>query len=261
MSDDGIKKTKPKRYFRWRIVFAILLSALLHLVLIPDIIFDDPTAKPLVIKAILTSNTSAQADNRDVRGEIDANGKTIQTASAPKTNLSANPPKTLPTPNQEPVKSTQQPKQPPRPQKPSIAKQTKTPAIPKEPTAKKIIPKHDSSPVPETETRKESNLRAQHQGTKETFSNPIEQAYYETLMAHLNSRLPAHPAGIAGQVRLQVKIQYNAIITSSTVIDSSGHTPTDEWAIRALLSVSPVPEVPSELAQPYYFRPTLILTD
>lgn len=260
MSDDGIKQTKPKRYFRWRIAFAILLSALLHLALIPDIIIDDPTTKPLVIKAILTSNTSAQSDNRDVRGEITANGKRIQTASAPKTNISSNPPKTLSTLNRDPIKSPQQPKQSPRPQKPNVAKTAKKPSK-KENTTKKIIPKHDSSPVPETETRTESNLQAQHQGAKETFSNPIEQAYYETLMAHLNSRLPAHPLGIAGQVRLQVKIQYNAIITSSTVIDSSGHLPTDEWAIRALLSVSPVPEVPIELAQPYYFRPTLILTD
>ena len=99
-----------------------------------------------------------------------------------------------------------------------------------------------------------------HQGGQEVFSNPIEQAYYETLIDHLNKKLPSHPEGISGQLRLQVKIEYSAIITSVTIIDHSGNSATNDWAIRAMLSVSPVPAVPPELAQPYYFRPTLVLT-
>jgi protein TonB len=115
-------------------------------------------------------------------------------------------------------------------------------------------------PMPATEVRQASSQRAQHQGGQEVFSNPIEQAYYETLIDHLNKKLPNHPEGISGQVRLQVKIEYSAIITSVTIIDHSGNSPTDDWAIRAMLSVSPVPAVPPELTQPYYFRPTLVLT-
>lgn len=261
MNHTELSQPKPKRLFRWRILLALLVSVILHLVLIPEITFYDHIVTPNVIQARLTSATPTRADNEDSRGEREAIDQTTQAASAQKTFISPNPPKTqsaAPVTPPPPLETASRPKQPPQPKQPSVTKQVKAPA---EPVTTKKIPEPESAPEPASETRKELTQRAKYQGAQETFSNPIEQAYYETLMAHLNRRLPNHPDGIEGRVRLQVKIQYNAIITSVTIIESSENTPTDDWAIRALLSVSPVPPVPAELKQPYYFRPTLILTD
>ena len=275
MNDDQIKESvinngiqndriqnaahKPKRLFRWRIVFAVLLSILLHLVLIPDFDFNNTPPKPLILTATLTSDTYSQTDDTDQRGELDTNEKINQAATAKKANISPDPPKARPTTAPPPTKTALTPKQPKSPQQPSAVKQEKLAETPKK-TVEKVIPKHSSMPMPAAEVRQASSQRAQHQGGQEVFSNPIEQAYYETLIDHLNKKLPSHPEGISGQLRLQVKIEYSAIITSVTIIDHSGNSATDDWAIRAMLSVSPVPAVPPELAQPYYFRPTLVLT-
>lgn len=269
MNHEEISRPKPKRLFRWRIVLAILLSLLLHLILIPDLRFDIVQSKPAVLQARLSSNTSESSDDVTRRGDINVTGQTMQAATSTQTTISPNPPKSIPKSRQ----ALQQPTKTTQPKPPSVIKQAKSATSPSSPpsvtphkpqqklTSTLDTPKHNSAPVPSTETLEESNQRAKYQGTQEVFSNPLEQAYYETLVSHLNKRLPNHPSGIAGKVRLQVKIQYNAIITSVTIIDSSGHQATDEWAKRAILSVSPVPKVPSELKQPYYFRPTLLLTN
>lgn len=102
-------------------------------------------------------------------------------------------------------------------------------------------------------------LQGKFFGSDEKFSDPREQAYFEQLMAHLRQKLPPHPIGMSGQVRLQIKIEYDAVITGVDVITSSEDTRIDEWAKRAALTISPVPAVPSHLPQPYYFRPTLQL--
>ena len=98
-------------------------------------------------------------------------------------------------------------------------------------------------------------------GEHEEFSNPIEQAYYQVLMAYLKANLPDHPQQIRGQVRLQIKIQFGSVITSVKILQSSNSELTDAWAKRAVLNLSPVPTVPNELEQTYFFRPTLLLTN
>ena len=107
----------------------------------------------------------------------------------------------------------------------------------------------------------QSQPQGRFSGNDEVFSDPREQQYYEQLMAHLRQKLPAHPAGIQGKVRLQITIKYGAVITAVDVLSSSGNPLTDEWARRATLAISPVPSVPSHLSQPYYFRPTLFLSE
>ncbi|MEE3191472.1 MAG: TonB family protein, partial [Pseudomonadota bacterium] len=149
--------------------------------------------------------------------------------------------------------------------------------ITQKPDAPEPIPSVKSSPTPDS-IKPDSQVRtieqpaanitsstaseqARFAGDDQRFSDPVEQKYYERLMAHLNQKLPAHPAGIQGDVRLQVTIKYGAVITAVDVIVSSGDSATDEWARRAILATSPVPAVPSDLPQPYLFRPTLRLTD
>jgi outer membrane biosynthesis protein TonB len=114
---------KPKRLFRWRIVFAVLLSILLHLVLIPDFDFNNTPPKPLILTATLTSDTFSQTDDTDQRGELDTNEKINQAATAKKANISPDPPKARPTTAPPPTKTAQTPKQPKSPQQPSAVKQ------------------------------------------------------------------------------------------------------------------------------------------
>ena len=147
----------------------------------------------------------------------------------------------------------------------TAATQQDTAAAAQKPTPAAPQQTQNTAARPETETPSSTAAAAppsslQTQGEDEMFSDPLERAYYELLVAHLHARLPDHPKGIAGKVRLEIKIQYGSVITGVRILDSSGNPATDDWARKAALSVSPVPPVPDKFAQPYYFRPTLLLT-
>lgn len=260
--------TTPQRgkslWKRRRLWLALSVSVLLHLLLLPELDLIPEENHDTVILATLKTDTPERADDADQRGEL-------QTESRP-----------LSSPSQPPA-----PKKPPVPTEPEQAAKADAP---KQVTATKATKKVQTTSEPKppsrtaTETKstqtpqRTANAResqippspsesasltssASFQGQDQRFSDPKEQQYYEQLMAHLNSKLPAHPDGISGTVRLQIAINYGAVITGVDIIQSSGHQATDEWARRAILSTSPVPSVPPELSQPYYFRPTLRLTN
>ena len=143
-----------------------------------------------------------------------------------------------------------------------------SPASASTPVTAPVTANTETNAEAETDTKNESSAPkngplgdqqaiARYQGEEETFSNPVEQAYYQLLMRHIHRKLPRYPDGLNGQVRLQVTIRYGAVITAVDILNSSGNSSTDEWARRALLATSPVPAVPATLTQPYYFRPTL----
>lgn len=128
-----------------------------------------------------------------------------------------------------------------------------------------ITPQADSAeentPKPSLATPKPSSPKASYKGQDIEFSDPIEQTYYQTLMAHLQSNISSHPSGATGEVRVQIKIQFKSVITSVKIVQSSGNPALDNWVRSAMLNLSPVPPVPESLTQPYYFRPTLVLTN
>ncbi|MDF1762083.1 MAG: hypothetical protein P1U57_01620 [Oleibacter sp.] len=130
-------------------------------------------------------------------------------------------------------------------------------AVPEKSTTAKTAPSSVKS-IPSVSSEQQTAQR--FSGSDEQFSSPSEEEYYRQLTAHLNARLPAHPKNVSGVLRLQLRIEYGAVITAVTIIDSSGDTITDEWAKRAAISVSPVPPVPKNIAQPYFYRPTLRLS-
>lgn len=262
-----------------RVLLAVVISVALHLLLF-FVQTPEQTApeRPRVFHAELQTEIAQRDDIDDQRGEIsDAPPASVKPSADPapsapqSTDKTANQtPADVITATSSPVKSqvtveqpaAEQPdiQQPVVQQKASESGQTVT--IPE----KKPVPQKR----PETEITAESSQSGtstpappsslQTQGDNEEFSDPLERAYYELLVAHLNARLPAHPKGISGRVRLEIKIQYGSVITGVNIIDSSGNTVTDSWARKAALSVSPVPPVPEKFDQPYYFRPTLVLT-
>lgn len=265
---------------RRRFWLALTLSLGLHLIFLPDLGLETDEKSTRVILATLKTEVPERANDNEQRGELSTASQSISTPPEPE-------PAETPEPAREPEPATAPlaTQKPVRPQAPATADTITTTAsseITQKSDAPKPIPSVKSSPTPDStkpdSTKPDSQARtieqpaaniisstaseqARFAGDDQRFSDPVEQKYYERLMAHLNQKLPAHPAGIQGDVRLQVTIKYGAVITAVDVIVSSGDSATDEWARRAILATSPVPAVPSDLPQPYLFRPTLRLTD
>lgn len=263
-----------------RVMWAVVISVVAHLAVFlfhsskPS---PEQPEKPRVFHAELQTQVAQRDDLDDQRGEIsDEPPATVQPSAVPvpstpqSTNKAANttPPDVV-TASSSPVK-TQKPaeqtvnEQAVTQQKTSEPEQTvtnpeKKPSPQNRPKPEITTDVQPETPEPDASTpAPPSSL--QTQGNAEQFSDPLERAYYELLVAHLNARLPAHPKGISGKVRLEIKIQFGSVITGVKVIDSSGDNATDNWARKAALSVSPMPPVPDKFEQPYYFRPTLLLT-
>lgn len=274
--------TTPVRHrrFRKRLLLALLVSAGLHLLILPDLSVPQRSAPP-VIQATLMTPDAKRADDDDATGELTVSGQAIQktdeiaSPSAPAVPSTPATPSTAATPPR-PVT----PAAPSTIASPSAVTNTRQSGITPSPSAPTASPASTPAtapamaPIP-SNTEAESNTKpnestapkngplgdqqaiARYQGEEETFSNPVEQAYYQLLMGHIHRKLPRYPDGLNGQVRLQVTIRYGAVITAVDILNSSGNPSTDEWARRALLATSPVPAVPATLTQPYYFRPTL----
>ncbi|TNC87463.1 MAG: hypothetical protein CSH37_00565 [Thalassolituus sp.] len=274
---------------RRRFWLALFASLSLHLLLLPDLqLTEDTEPAPRVILATLKTETALRTDKTDESGVLETESQPLREATA------ANRPGTPP----EPKLITQAPaatpaathtKVPRAPSEPVVSQATRT--EPTRPQQTQIQPKQLDAPTPTTKNSHDaveakveatpqttveptvekvvkappmttqSQPQGRFSGNDEVFSDPREQQYYEQLMAHLRQKLPAHPAGIQGKVRLQITIKYGAVITAVDVLSSSGNPLTDEWARRAALAISPVPSVPSHLSQPYYFRPTLFLSE
>lgn len=272
-----------------RVMLAVVISVVAHLGIF--LFYNaEPTPeqpdKPRVFLAELQTEVAQRNDVEDRRGDIaDEPPATVQTPaeqlpseSAP-TEPEALPAAELPPPDV--VTTTSSPEKTPRPAEQTTAQQQtaaqqqaeeparKTPVPEQKPAPQKQVKPETTAPAPSespfeapaTESSKPAPPSSlQTQGDEPEFSDPLEHAYYELLVAHLNARLPAHPKGVAGKVRLEIKIQFGSVITGVKIINSSGNAATDEWARKAALSVSPVPPVPDKFEQPYYFRPTLLLT-
>ena len=260
---------------RRRFWLALTLSLGLHLILLPDLGLETDEKTTRVILATLRTEVPERANKNEQRGELSTPSQPISTPPEPA-------PAETPEPAREPETATeplatQKPVKAQTPARPDTITTTARSAITQRPDTPAQIPSVESSPAPDS-IKPDSQVRtieqpaanitsstaseqARFAGDDQRFSDPVEQKYYERLMAHLNQKLPAHPAGIQGDVRLQVTINYGAVITAVDVIVSSGDSATDEWARRAILATSPVPAVPADLEQPYLFRPTLRLTD
>lgn len=272
-------------WVRRRFWLALFASLSLHLLLLPDLqLTEDTEPAPRVILATLKTETAQRTDKTDESGVLETESQPLREATA------ANSPDTPP----EPTLITQAPaatptRVPRAPSEPMVSQATRTQAT--RPQQTQIQPKQLDAPTPTTKNSHDaveekvetttqttveptvekvvkappmatqSQPQGRFSGNDEVFSDPREQQYYEQLMAHLRQKLPAHPAGIQGKVRLQITIKYGAVITAVDVLSSSGNPLTDEWARRAALAISPVPSVPSHLSQPYYFRPTLFLSE
>ena len=277
---------------RRRFWLALTLSLCLHLILLPDLGLETNEQNTRVILATLRTEVPERANDNEQRGELSTPSQPISTLPRPK-------PAETPEPVREPEAATeplatQKPAKarPPRTTESSEPmKQTTPPATPETitTTARSEIAQRPATPTqassaqsssspspdstePDSQTQateqpttnvalSSTSTEARFAGDDQRFSDPVEQKYYEQLMAHLSQKLPEHPDAIQGSVRLQVTIQYGAVITAVDVIVSSGDSATDEWARRAILATSPVPPVPADLEQPYLFRPTLRLND
>ena len=275
--------TTPVRHrrFRKRLLLALLVSAGLHLLILPDLSVPQRSAPP-VIQATLMTPEAMRADDDNATGELTVSGQAIQKTdeiASPTAPAVPSPPAPPSTPVTAPTAATPPP--PVTPAAPSTIASTSavtntrqgrinpsSPASASTPVTAPVTANTETNAEAETDTKNESSAPkngplgdqqaiARYQGEEETFSNPVEQAYYQLLMGHIHRKLPRYPDGLNGQVRLQVTIRYGAVITAVDILNSSGNPSTDEWARRALLATSPVPAVPATLTQPYYFRPTL----
>ena len=86
--------------------------------------------------------------------------------------------------------------------------------------------------------------------------DPTYRSYHKVLTQYLSQRLEASPT-LKGTVRLKIQIEYGAIATSVTIIESSGDLDVDSWAKRAALAANPYPKVPKEIGSTFEFSPTL----
>lgn len=86
--------------------------------------------------------------------------------------------------------------------------------------------------------------------------DPTYRSYHKVLTQYLGQRLEANP-NLKGTVRLKIQIEYSAIATSVTIIESSGDIDVDNWAKRAALAANPYPKVPTEIGSTFEFSPTL----
>ncbi|MCA6063643.1 TonB family protein [Thalassolituus marinus] len=92
----------------------------------------------------------------------------------------------------------------------------------------------------------------------ELSSDPTERSYQQQILAHLRNHLAA-PQEYSGSVRLSMTIRYGQIATDVQVLRSSGNPLVDDWAVKAAIGANPYPPVPTELSQPFTFRPTIAI--
>ena len=110
---------------------------------------------------------------------------------------------------------------------------------------------------PQSNTQKQQLSQAQVEAISGN-EDPTYTSYLKVLSQYLGQRLQAK-AGMKGNIRLKIKIQYGSIATSVKVIDSSGDQVIDDWAIKAALAANPYPSIPKELGSTFEFSPTLKL--
>lgn len=282
------------KYLPWPMIWALVFSILLHAGLLVSARTEIRYERPhTIINATVQSTSAQRSDIQDQRGDKGSSAiadtpkaQDASLVSAPASAVSANTPaaETAKPPTVQTNDTNLAPNaattNQPRAAKAARLSDQEPQLEPRAPSAlesltKAITPaqsmQSQNTPTQLKPSEKAGNanpaLAASNsaslkiRGDDDVITDPVEKAYYKELMAHLMRKLPAHPPGIVGDVRLQLEINYSQVITGVEIIISSGDKHTDEWARRAALSVSPVPPVPKSLLQPYYFRPTIKLTD
>lgn len=87
--------------------------------------------------------------------------------------------------------------------------------------------------------------------------SPAEQRikeYEKRLLAHLQKHLNAPE--ISGELRLEIRIEYSQIATHVKVLKSD-NTALNAWALKAVYAANPLPAMPDDVAEPYFFRPSV----
>lgn len=113
----------------------------------------------------------------------------------------------------------------------------------------------ESKPQIQQESQVTRDSRAQVEALS-GHEDPTYRSYHKVLTQYLGQRLEASP-DLKGTVRLKIQIEYSAIATNVTIIESSGDLDVDSWAKRAALAANPYPKVPKEIGTAFEFSPTL----
>jgi len=256
MHRSGDLAHRPRRRIRKRIVAAVVLSIGLHILIfseLPTI----PEHKPYMsLTATLERDLSQGEDNEDSTGSSDV----LETPPEPDTPPQPDPPakaQTASAPEAPPAATPVQPEQPQTPP-PVTSKNREARDIQTAPAPPQASELTTASPAVKDDVKEViAAPKKELAGDTEVFGTPEEAEYHKILTAHLRAFTPPAPPQATGRIRLQVKIQYGSIITAVEVIDSTGNAALEHWARTAILGMSPVPKIPPEIAQPYYFRPTL----
>jgi len=257
MHRSGDLAHRPRRRIRKRIIAAVVMSIGLHILIfseLPKI----PEHKPYMsLTATLELDLSQGIDSEDSTGTSDMRETPpesdtppqpeppakAQTASAPE------PPPAAARPLQ-----SEQPQSPP----PVTSKNREARDIQTVPAPRQASELTETSPIVKDDAKEViAAPKKELAGDTVIFGTPEEAEYHKILTAHLRAFTPPAPPQATGRIRLQVKIQYGSIITAVEVIESTGNAALEHWARTAILGMSPVPKIPPEIAQPYYFRPTL----
>jgi protein TonB len=276
-----LTRNHANKYRPWSMVWALALSIILHTALFIPAHTDIQSERPQpMINANILTVVAQRNDRQDQRGNTGnstvADAPTTQDAgqaTVASTRVAATPANkadaasTLSkTPSNKAVVAANQPQDEKSAHLNDHKPQQQAKAITPSQPAPTTVPPTKAKPVEDANIASNpksatNSASLKIHGDEDVITDPVERAYYKELMAHLIRKLPAHPPGIIGNVRLQLEINYSQVITGVEIIVSSGDKRTDEWARRAALSVSPVPPVPKSLLQPYYFRPTIKLAD
>lgn len=257
MHRSGDLAHRPRRRIRKRIVAAVVLSVGLHILIFSELPTIPEPRPYMSLTATLERDLSQGEDNEDSTGTSDM----LETPPEPETPPQPEPPAKAQKASTPETSSP--PPAPAEPQRPAVpppvtstspdARDIQTTPIPSQPQQQK-----EPSPAVKDEVKEViAAPKKELAGDTEVFGTPEEAEYHKILTAHLRAFTPPAPPQATGRIRLQVKIQYGSIITSVEVIDSTGNAALEHWARTAVLGMSPVPKIPPEVSQPYYFRPTL----
>lgn len=137
--------------------------------------------------------------------------------------------------------------------------------------AKTKVVRRTPSPEPKTERSARPSTTAQSQlASTLVLSGQANNRYEQRLLDHLKASVPVLK-GVSGQVHIEMTISYGQIITQIRVLsvraarNSNHNSKLDadamirRWVVPAVLKANPLPPKPNDYAEPYRFRPVLVL--
>lgn len=137
--------------------------------------------------------------------------------------------------------------------------------------AKTKVVRRTPSPEPKTESAARPSTTAQSQPESTlVLSGQANNRYEQRLLDHLKASVPVLK-GVSGQVHIEMTISYGQIITQIRVLsvraalNSNHNSKLDadamirRWVVPAVLKANPLPPKPNDYAEPYRFRPVLVL--